>query len=52
MEFRLFILIAMLLGATAQAAPEFPELINVRGRLVDGTNAVNGNVELVLRLYD
>lgn len=29
-----------------------PSLINYQGRLVDGTNLVNGNVALSLRLYD
>ena len=35
---------------TAQA--QVPFLINYQGRLVDGTNLVNGPVELVLRLYN
>ncbi|HMP00791.1 MAG TPA: tail fiber domain-containing protein, partial [Kiritimatiellia bacterium] len=29
-----------------------PALINYQGRLVDGTNLVNGNVEMSLRLFD
>ena len=34
------------------AAGEVPLLMNYQGRLVDGTNLVNGNVSLVLSLYD
>jgi len=33
-------------------AGEIPQLINYQGRLVDGTNLVSADVEMVLRLYD
>ena len=42
--------LAVLMAAVAQA--QVPALINYQGRLLDGTNLVNGNVELLLRLYD
>ena len=36
----------------AYLSAQVPELINYQGRLVDGTNLVNGNVSMVMRLYD
>jgi len=35
-----------------QARAQVPSMINYQGRLVDGGVLVNGNVELVLRLYN
>lgn len=44
-------LVLLALGlATAHA--QVPPLINYQGRLIDGTNLVNANVGLTLRLYD
>ena len=44
----------LLLAATLLPAvqAQVPELINYQGRLISGTNLVNGNVALVFRLYD
>ncbi len=43
--------LALLLFGTASPAQP-PALINYQGRLVDGTNLVNGTVQLELSLYD
>jgi hypothetical protein len=48
--YSVFIFSPFLLAFCAQA--QVPELINHQGRLVDGSTPVNGNVEMVLRLYD
>ncbi|OQA29607.1 MAG: hypothetical protein BWY59_00195 [Verrucomicrobia bacterium ADurb.Bin345] len=41
----------LLLACTASAAAEIPELINYQGRLVDGTNLVQGPVTLKIGIY-
>ena len=40
------------LGVRQSALADVPPLINYQGRLLDGTNLVNGVVGLTLRLYD
>ncbi len=53
MKSKTFILFAaMLLVSAAALNAQVPELIHYQGRLVDGTNLVNGTVMLEMRLYD
>ncbi len=46
-----FIVGLVLLGAVLTGHAEVPQLINYQGRLLNGTNLVNGNVGLSLRLF-
>ncbi len=41
-----------LIAASAVAQITMPDLLNYQGRLVDGTNLVNGNVEMTFHLWD
>ena len=45
-------LVCLVLLAAAASAAQVPSLIRYQGRLVDGASLVNGDVELVLRLYN
>lgn len=40
------------IGMRDSAFPQVPSLINYQGRLLNGTNLVNGSVGLTLRLYN
>lgn len=44
--------LCLVLGLVICAMAGVPQRINQQGRLVDGTNLVNDNVAMVLRLYD
>ena len=44
--------VAILLSTMAASHAQVPDLINYQGRLVDGTNLVNGQREIVFRIYD
>ncbi|HMP35753.1 MAG TPA: tail fiber domain-containing protein [Kiritimatiellia bacterium] len=46
------LLVSSILYPTSLLLAQAPALINYQGRLVDGTNLVNGTVGLSLRLYD
>lgn len=50
MRFRSILFIS--LAACAVSRGQIPEKINYQGRLLQGTNLANGNVALVLRLYN
>ena len=41
-----------LITASSFAQLDIPELLNCQGRLVDGTNLVNGDVEMTIHLWD
>ena len=43
---------ALCLTLAATAPAQVPELVNYQGRLVDGTNLVNDDVQIVFRMYD
>ena len=43
---------SLLFLPSSQLFAQAPSLINYQGRLLDGTNLVNGNVGLALRLYN
>lgn len=43
---------ALSLAAILPARAEVPLLVNCQGRVIDGTNVLNGNLPLTLRLYD
>ena len=40
--------LAVVIAATGQV----PERINYQGRLIDGTNLVNGSAQIVFRMFD
>lgn len=44
--------LALLTGLLATAHAQTPELINYQGRLIDGTNLVNGITVMTLEIYD
>jgi len=48
----MYVALAMCLVGVAAARAQSPELVNYQGRLVDGSNLVNGTVSIVLGLYD